>query len=155
MKTHDTFAISPLILGLVFAAGCSTFQGEKTGQDIAVSGPTVIDARTNPATFELNNRLQPVNRAEIYADVKDFNSEVSQVKLRFLHVPLEIPMEKVAGTTWRAVLSPEQLKTLAVSGQTMRYQANVIATNENGQVATSPTPLDVAVKAPDPSQVTG
>lgn len=152
----------PIVIGIAlsvitFAAGCSTIGGkqESSGQEISASGPTIMNARSNPETFELNNRLQPMQTAEVYADVKDFTSQIRNVRLRFLHVPIEVPMQRVAGTTWRAELTPQQLKALAVSGQTMNYEANVIATNEKGQTAVAKEPLKVAVKAPDVTQLVG
>jgi hypothetical protein len=58
-------------------------------------------------------------------------------------------MKYQGGTTWRAELTKDQLKLLAVSGQTMRYDANVIATNANGQVGMSREPIEIAIKAPE------
>jgi len=121
-------------------------KGEKSGEDIAARGPTVVDVRSNPKTIELTGSSQP--QAEVLADVKDFNVKVSDVRLRFLHVPLELPMEHVEGSTWRAKLSRNQLERLAVSGQTTKYEANVIARNTKGEITVSEKPVTIAIKAP-------
>jgi len=131
-------------------------QGGKSGQDLARTGPTVLNARVNPSTIELNRNMQPSQAPEILAEVKDFNSKITEVKLRFIHAPMEISMQNVGGTTWKATLSPEQVKALAVGGQTMRYEANIIARNEDGDMSVSSDPVEVAVKTPDMgSQATG
>jgi hypothetical protein len=108
-----------------------------------------MNARTTPTTIQLNQNLIPTERPAITADVKDFNHKVSDVRLKFIHVPVEIPMEKVEGTTWRATLSTEQLQLLAVTGRTVRYEANVIANNEKGQTAISQVPITISIKAPE------
>ena len=119
---------------------------------MASSGPTVVDAKTNPGTFELSSDFKPTQTATIVADVKDFTAKVTDVNLRFLHVPMEIPMQNIGGTTWRAQLSSEQLKTLAVGGQTIKYDVNVVAKDEDGMTAVSKEPINIAVKAPDLSK---
>jgi hypothetical protein len=157
MKTLSTAKLVKILLPVtVLALGaCSTLRGEKTGQDLASSGPTVLNPRANPSVIELNSNFQPKQPAEVLADVKDFTSPITDVKLRFNHAPLEVPMEHVQGSTWRAMLSPEQVKTLAVGGQTTRYDANVIARNQDGQTASSKNPVEIVVKAPDLAQNTG
>lgn len=115
----------------------------------ANNGPAVVSAKTEPGTIELNRDLQPTRPAEVVADIKDFTSKITEVKLQFANIPLEIPMENVGGSTWRAQLSPRQLEMLAVSGRTTRYEANVIAKNEDGKTAMTKNPVEVAVKAPD------
>ena len=148
MKTFARALLPLLVLPL---AACSTLSGgsSKTGQDLAANGPTVVDARTNPGTFELNKQLQATSPTEVLAEVKDFMSKITEVKLRFVNALLEVPMTNIGGSTWRAVLTPEQLKQLAVGGQTMNYQAQVIATNEDGITNVSQQALNVSVKAPD------
>jgi len=134
---------------------CSTTPGQTSGEQISRSGPSVVDARAINGTIELNKSFQTSRPAEIVANVKDFSSKIKDVRLRFLHAPLEVPMKYQGGTTWRAELSKEQLKLLAVSGQTMRYDANVIATNANGQVAMSREPVEISIKAPEVVRSTG
>jgi hypothetical protein len=145
--------LSIVVTAALFTYGCSSLPGSTSGKDIssAGSGPTVVNARVTPSTIELNRNMQPMTPAEILADVKDFQSPVKEVKLRFLHVPLQIPMERVSGTTWRAILTPEQLQMLAVSGKTITYEATVIARDERGQTSVSQSPITVAIKAPDVS----
>lgn len=135
------------------AGGCST--GQKSGQDIAASGPTVLNAEAKPSTVELNRDLVPNRTPEVLADVKDFKSKIRDVKLKFTHVPLQVSMENIGGTTWRGVLSTKQLQTLAVAGKSTKYDATVVARNEQGQVGMSENPVTITVKAPDMSRNTG
>jgi hypothetical protein len=152
MKTKNTpvMVLTGLAI-LTLASGCATFRGEKTtqGKDIAASGPTVLNAHAMPGTIELNRNLQPMRAAEVLADVKDFQSTVVDVKMRFQHVPLEIPMKNIGGTTWRAELTPRQLQMLAVSGQTMKYDVDIIAKNQEGTVGVSKSPVTLEIKSPD------
>ncbi len=108
-----------------------------------------MNARTTPTTIQLNQNLVAVEKPAITADVKDFNHKISDVKLKFVHVPVEVPMENMGGTTWRATLSTEQLQLLAVTGKTVRYEANVVASNDKGQTAISQTPVTISIKAPE------
>jgi hypothetical protein len=159
MKTKSLPIQSLLFIAgsLSLAAGCSTFKSSETaeaGKELAAIGPTVLNARSEPSTVELNRSLQPIKTPEILADVKDFRSKVTDVKLKFVHVPITVAMENIGGTTWRAELTPQQLQMLAVSGKTISYDANIVARNERGQTAVSTTPVTVAVKAPDLAQNT-
>ncbi len=138
---------------LVTLNGCSSMPGTtESSKEISATGPTILNARIDPTTVELNRNLQPVRTPEIIADVKDFRSKITNVTLKFKHVPMQIPMENVGGTTWRAVLTPEQLQTLAVSGKTITYDASIIARNQDGQVVEGSDPVNIAIKAPDLSQ---
>lgn len=134
--------------------GCSSMIGSSGPSDKEISsrGPTVLYVRAQPGTIELNRNLQPTQSAEVLADVKDFRDKVTEVKLRFVNVPLEIPMKNVGGTTWRAELTAAQLKKLAVSGETIRYETEVVAKNSKGQIAVSDKPAVVAIKAPELSK---
>lgn len=147
-------AVLSASLGLVAASGCSTLGigGGKSTPELAASGPTVLNARAEPGTVELNRDLQPTKDAQVVADVKDFRNTIDSVKLRFKEAPIELSMENIGGTTWRGTLTPQQLQLLAVSGKTVSYTAEVIAHNDAGQVATSSEPLKVAVKTPDLSK---
>ena len=120
-----------------------------SAKDIAQRGPTVMNARTEPSTVELNRELKPFQKSEILADVKDFDSTISKVTVKFTQVPVQIPMTNIGGSTWRAEISPSQLKSLAVSGKTMKYEAQIEARNEKGQVAIARDPITVSVKTPD------
>ena len=132
--------------------GCSSHSQTLRGdQELAVRGPKVIDAKTSPGVFELDSALNPKEPPQVLANVKDMSAKVSNVKLRLNSVALELPMENVEGTTWRATLTPEQLKRLAVNGKTLQYDASVIATNEWGDTAISAQPIQISVKAPEAS----
>ena len=120
-----------------------------SGKEISARGPTVMNARTEPSTVELNRDMKPIQKSEILADVKDFDSKVSGVTVKFTQVPMQLQMKNIGGSTWRAELSPAQLKTLAAGGKTMRYEAQIIARNEKGEVANAQDPVVVSVKAPD------
>lgn len=140
-----------LVVGSLIALnGCSSplGKGDISGQDIARNGPAVLNVHTYPATVELTRKLQPVQKPEIVADVKDFGASISKVTLKFNHVPIQIPMKNIGGTTWRAELSNEQIKTLAVSGKTINYDATVEATDTKGLMGVSSSPVTVAIKTP-------
>lgn len=153
MKTVTSLAIGLALTSALSWSGCSTLKGENgKGEQISAAGPTVLFARSEPGTIELDRNLDPEQSPQILADVKDFHAKVTDVRVQFQHIPLEVPMENVGGTTWRATLSPRQLEMLAVYGKTMRYDAQVIATNDQGQVGMSEKPIEVAVKAPKIAQ---
>lgn len=126
--------------------------GNKSDQTLSSTGPSVVDVQVQPKTFELDPGWQPTEPAKIVAQVKDFTAKVTEVRLRFSRVPLQVPMRHVGGTTWEATLSPSQLQTLAVGGKTMEYEANLIARNEDGLITVNPAPIEIAVKAPVPRE---
>lgn len=145
----------PIALALTLASsGCSSSKA-KSSQELSSTGPTVVQVKAEPETIALNGALKPMQPANVFADVKDFTGKVQDVRLRFVHVPIEVQMQPTAGSTWQGVIPPNALKKLAVSGQTMRYQADVIARDSNGHIATSAKPIEIAVKAPEASQLTG
>ncbi len=153
LKISSVLAISLGILSGI--SGCSSMPGSSvSGEDIAPTGPTVMNVRTEPSTVELNRELRPFQKPEILADVKDFGAKVEKVTLKFTHVPIQVPMKNVGGTTWRAELSQEQLKMLAVSGKTIKYDTLVEAQDEKGRIGMSSSPTTVAIKAPDLSRRT-
>jgi hypothetical protein len=160
MKTNSTSRFVALSLFVSLSASlsaCSMFGGgtKSSGEQLSQSGPNVVDVRSDPSTIVLNNNWQPNQPPTITAEIKDFTSNVRDVKLRFVSVPLEIPMQNISGTTWTATLTQEQIRTLAVGGQTTTYEVNVIARNEDGQIAVSKKPFEVAIKGPDLSKNTG
>ncbi|MBC7692246.1 MAG: hypothetical protein H7222_10795 [Methylotenera sp.] len=136
----------------VMSSACSTLKGEKSAANIATTGPSVVSAKSQPSTFELDRQMNPTSGADVVAEVKDYSSNIAEVNLRFIHVPMTVPMTHVGGTTWTAHFTAEQLKVLAVGGQTIAYDANVIARNEDGQTAVGAETVKVAVKAPDLTQ---
>jgi hypothetical protein len=151
MKNIQALAVPfALSLAALAAAGtsCSSMPRAESSQDISVLGPTVLDAHAVPGTIELNRDLQPMQPAQVVAQVKDFKSEISSVQLRFQHVPLEIPMHLVGGSTYSAELTPNQVQMLAVSGRTVQYSAMVIAHDSAGKVGTSSQPVTVSIKSP-------
>ena len=121
----------------------------ESGEQIATTGPTVLNAHTEPGTFMLNRQLRADQTNKVVADVKDFTSKVSSVELSFNEIPITVPMKNVGGTTWVAELSPAQLKRLAVSGKTMNYEARVEAKDEAGKIATSKGPVEVSIQTPE------
>jgi hypothetical protein len=140
---------------LLAVGGCGTLRGHKSAEAISTQGPTVLNARATPGTIVLNRDLQPKEKPEIIAEVKDLNAKVSQVELRFLEIPDRLPLKNVHGSTWRVEIPPALLKKLAVGNQTTVYRANIVAKNEKGQSATSPEPVKISVKAPDLSTIRG
>ncbi len=144
------FMTSLLAAATLIASGCSSspFSRSTGGEELSQTGPTVLNARTEPGTFEVTRTLRPIQTPTILAEVKDMTAEVNTVRIMFNNAPIMIPMERVAGTTWRATLTPEQIKRLAVSGKTMKYDASIVATNSKGRQSQSAT-LDVRVKAPE------
>ncbi|MDR3607522.1 MAG: hypothetical protein P4M08_09090 [Oligoflexia bacterium] len=157
MKKHTLAVVVLSTIGMIaMSSGCSTFGGgHKSSEEIASTGPTILTAKSNPSTIELDQNLEPKQNAYVFADVKDFSSRVQNVHVKFLHVPIDLPMKQVAGTTWEAELTPAQLKELAVSGQTIRYQANIVAMNAKGQTAVGASPLEISIRSPAPDQLSG
>lgn len=147
------------LAALLAAAGCSHAPAQNAGavasnhdltaRDLNNNGPTVIDTAPEPVVISLNSALQPSQPAIISADVKDFKSTITDVRLKFRDIPLELPMSYYGGTTWRAELTPPQLQMLAVSGKTMQYQADIIARDANGSEQSSRRGVTLAVKAPE------
>src|SRR5688572_29136386 len=93
-----------LLVASLFASACSTTnQRAEAGRAGGfVTGPMVANVRTTPDTVELNRRLQPSQPAEVFAEVNDQESKITEVKLRFLHAPLEVPMKNVGKNLWKA-----------------------------------------------------
>jgi len=136
----------------LIASSCSSMSSSESGDKITATGPTIMNARTTPTTVELNRDLQPLQKAEVMADVKDFNSKVTDVRLKFKNIPIQIPMQHIQGTTWRAQITQRQLQMLAVSGKTIKYDASIIARDERGMTGESASNISVAIKAPDLSR---
>lgn len=141
---------SLLVAGTLSLGGCSSspLASRTGGEELSQTGPTVLEARADPGTFEVTRELKPLQTPVVLAEVKDLSAEITSVRLRFNHAPIIVPMKRVAGTTWRAILSPEQIRKLAVSGRTMKYDAQVIAANSKGRQGVSGT-FAVQVRAPE------
>lgn len=149
-KSAVAVTLSISLVTLATTSGCST--GGRQGveaDEVASVTPHVVGARVVPGEIELDRKMLPKKDPEILAEVKDYNSQITDVMVRFVRAPLELEMEHVGGTTWRAKLTNEQIRRLAIGGETVGYQANVIAWNEDGQVAMSERPIEVKIKAPD------
>jgi hypothetical protein len=126
-------------------SGCATTQT----RDAPDTGPTIISLKAEPALVQVTRNLDAPLTPVVTADVRDGGREVREVKLRFLHLPLEVPLENVGGSIWRAKLSREQIAMLAVGGHTITYQAHVVARDDLGLIAISRHFIDVAVRTPD------
>src|SRR6185437_9169558 len=74
---------------IVLYPGCST--GQQSPIQLSNNGPTVVGARSVPGVVVLNRNLQPQQPAEVLADVKDFKSNILDVRLKFNDVPMDIP----------------------------------------------------------------
>jgi hypothetical protein len=150
-----TYLLLPALLLVTATSSFSNTTGtanqQSTNQTTSnqLSVPKVVDAKTNPGTFELDQNMDPITRTQVIANVKDYGNKVTDVRLQFAGVPMEIPLKQSKGTTWTADLNSDQLAQLAVSGKTMKYKANVIARNDKGQVGVSSDPVEVEVKAPE------
>jgi hypothetical protein len=157
MRSKSLLVALALPIGAIFGASCSSgpLSSSKSDKDVAVNGPTILEAKTSPGTFELNRRMQAQTGAEVIAEVQDFQAPITKVSLRFVHVPLSVPMTHVRGSTWSAELTAQQLKMLAVNGQTIKYQANVVAESSDGRSASTQNPITVAIKSPDMNNTVG
>jgi hypothetical protein len=137
---------------LVLSSGCATtIRGDNEPGIMTANGPNILNARAEPEVVVLNRDLQPTMIGEMLADVKDFKYPVSSVEVKFQDLPLVIQMEHIAGSTWRAEFTPQQLQMLSVSGRTVSYKADVVATNSKGETTTSSDPLSISVASPEPS----
>ena len=132
--------------------GCAMGRPSGAGQSdqfIDGTGPKILSARTQPGTVVLNRDLQPALPAEIFAEVSETDSEVRDVRIAFIEVPLEIKMERIEGALWRVQLTPEQIHELAIGNQTTPYKAHIYAKDDKGRLAVSRDPLKVEIQAPD------
>lgn len=128
--------------------GCASTSDLQAKAEGSQNGPVIMNPRISPETVELTRYLQPKSPNHILAEVKDFRSEVTNVHLKLSHAPIEVPLERIGGTTWRGELTSDQLKRLAVSGKTMKYRGTIVAQNELGQVAMSKDQVEIQVEAP-------
>lgn len=122
---------------------------------LSPTGPTVLNPRSSPSQVELDAQLQAKYNPQFLADIKDFSSPVNKVTLRFMEVPIEVDMRNLQGTTWEATLSPEQVKKLAVTGKSMKYRVEIVATDEEGRSAVSAEPVQITITAPEIARSTG
>jgi hypothetical protein len=148
MKLSLFFVVTSLLL---MNSGCSSssIKGDTQPTVMNVRGPNILNARSEPEVVILNRDLQPLLPVEVLADVKDFRFPVTTVDVKFQGLPLVVHMERVAGSTWRAEFTPQQLQVLAVSGKTMGYKADIVATNTQGVTNKSNEPLNLYINAPE------
>ena len=151
-QNHGKFGAAALIVTSIWIlqmTACSRMPWkQESDKEIAKSGPTVLNAHSEPGTFELNNQQQAKQPGKVLADVKDFNSKIIEVKLNFTEIPLSVTMHNIGGTTWVAELSSEQLRSLAVPGKTMKYKSSVVAKDEQGKTASSKDHVEIEIIAP-------
>jgi hypothetical protein len=143
MKAH----LLASLLAASLLAGCSSAEKE-IQPEFTAGQPTIINAYATPSTVVLNRDLHPSQPAKVVAEVKDFGAMVTDVRLRFRDVPLEIPLDHVIGSTWQAELTPRQLQALSVRGKTARYEADVIAHDDKGEEARSEGTVALLIRTP-------
>jgi hypothetical protein len=151
MKTPISLSLLATLGAIIgIASGCSSVGSKNVSpQELNQPGPTVVNPRVSPDVVKLNDRLQPLQQVQVYADVKDIQSPVTGVQLRFVEVPFEVQLRNIGGTTWQANISPDLLRKLAVGSQTVTYNANIYAEAQNGTVGVSKSPVQIKVSAPD------
>jgi len=152
MKTLNLTSAFAVVIASSVAftlSACSSSPKGSEDQQMVMGGPRIVNPRAQSDTIELNQYFQAKEPNAFFVDVQDFGGSVENVKLRFLNAPIEIPMDKVGGTTYRGELSSQQLKSMAVTGKTMKYDAKVVARNDRGVVSVSKDTLSVEVEAPD------
>lgn len=154
-----------LFLGL----GCSTSQTTQQQRQLEAKGspPVVTNPRVEPKQVNLSEDLSSGRPVDILADVKTFDSPVDQVKMRlnfapstdqnvrFFKRPVEVELHRQVGTTWRARLSPSELRALAINGETITYLGQIYAKNDRGQITVSGQPVEFTIQAPPVSQGRG
>jgi hypothetical protein len=158
MKSLNSVLTASVATSLIlfFSSGCATsIKGDNEPSVMTANGPNILNARAEPEVVVLNRDLQPTMMGEMLADVKDFKYPVSHVEVKFQDLPLVIQMEHVAGSTWRAEFTPQQLQMLSVIGKTVSYKADIVATNSRGETTTSSDPLNISVAAPETSSPSG
>jgi hypothetical protein len=148
---------------LIGAAACSTPSGStQQDQKVAEAGapPVVVNPRAEPKMVNLSEGLSTPKPVEVFADVKTFDAGLDKVSLRltfspeteqrmkFFKKPIEMRMENVGGTTWRARLTNRELEMLAINGESITYQGQILAQNDRGQITMSGEPIEITIHAP-------
>ncbi len=146
LNTTRLLSLSVLLLTLAPLASCSS--GPAPIKESDPGAPIILTTRTDPGTIELNRDLQPIRTPKIQADIEDLHSKVTEVTLEFEDIPVTVPMVNVGGSTWEVQLDDRALEMMAVSGQTAKYGATIMAINADGKRALTEKPVEVAVKAP-------
>lgn len=146
MRSTRLLLLSVALLTHLTVTACSSGPAPKRQSE--PGSPIILTTRTEPGTIVLNRDLQPIRVPTIQADIQDLHSEVTDVQLAFDNVPVSVPMTKVGKTTWEVQLDSRTLEMMAVSGETAKYGAQILAKNADGKLALSEKPVIVAVKAP-------
>jgi hypothetical protein len=147
-----------VVSSLIGVFGCSS--APTANEQAKTSPPVVVNPRVEPQKVNLSEDFKASRPVDVLADVKSFDSPVTSVSLRlyfspeteqrvrFFKNPVEVPMKKVEGTTWRARLTADELRSLAISGQSLKYQGQVVAKNSNDQITMSGQSVELTVQAP-------
>jgi hypothetical protein len=138
---------------------CSSASKQAPGKaEEAGSPPAVVNPHVEPQSVSLNEKFEVSQPVDVIADVKSIDSGLDKVslrmffspdteeKLKFFKRPVEFEMQRVGGTTWRARLTKNELAPLAISGQTLKYQGQVYAKNDRGQITVSGQPVELTIK---------
>lgn len=141
MNHQNTF----LAVTCLLMSACSTSAPPIAAQ----RGPAIINVRTSPNVVRLNRNYMPTSPAEVLAEVKDYNAPVKEVHLKFKNSPVEISMEHLNGTTWRALLTADQLKRLSIGGQVTKYDLSVTARDQDGEITTVADAAHFQIQGPD------
>jgi hypothetical protein len=157
------FRLKTIALSLMLiSAGCSSAPSscQKNQASVAAPAPVIIHPRAIPEKVALTENLEISQPIEVYADIKSFNSNLDQVKLRlsfspetqqnlrFFKTPVEVSMKKVNGSTWKAELGNNELKKLGINGETLKYEGHILAQNDKGQVTISKDPIELIIQTP-------
>lgn len=146
LKTTRFLLLGSLLLTIVSLTSCSS--GPAPSKESDPGSPIILTTRTEPGTIELNRDLQPLRVPKVQADIEDLHSKVTEVTLEFEDIPVTVPMTNVGGSTWEVQLDEHALEMMAVSGQTAKYGATIMAKNADGKRALTEKPVEISVKAP-------
>ncbi|MDR3608678.1 MAG: hypothetical protein P4M08_15045 [Oligoflexia bacterium] len=154
------------------AAACASPQQSGGGTQAAgqtaersAAGPAIIRPRTVTPILVMTPDLRLAKTPNIVAEIKpvDPTSKVSSANLQLvldqtmvkgtssestLRQPLLVQMKPVAGTTWGASLTDDQLKKLAINGQEVNYIGRIIAKSDNGGTTVSEDIVRLTIAAP-------
>ncbi len=138
---------------------------QASGGGVATSGmpiapPVIANPRVVPNVVILGPRLDAAQPVNVYVDIKSLGSNLDKVKLRlyfasdtdqrlkFFERPVSVDMKHLEGSTWRAELSDNELKKLAINGESLKYEGHIIAQNDQGQTTVSSETITFTIQAP-------
>jgi hypothetical protein len=149
----------PFLVGIaLLSSACAATSKTEAHPRIAPGGPAILNPRAQPGFVDLRNRPAMGGKPEISAEVLDARSRIDTVRLRlyfsdgvderirYFKAPLDIEMKPVGGAKWHAILDDRQLNLLAIAGESLTYNARVIARDEQGRVCVSNTPFEVTIR---------